>query len=365
MDGKSGHRKIIHIDMDCFYAAVEMRDNPALTNLPVAVGREGPRGVVATANYVARKHGVHSALPCSMARRRCPQLVFVEPRFEVYKAVSAQIRDIFHEYTDLVEPLSLDEAYLDVTANKPCIPLAMDIAAEIKRKIKRQTQLTASAGVSFNKFLAKIASDWRKPNGLCVIHPAQAQEFVDKVPIEDFWGVGPATARRMHELGITDGASLRKVPLHVLMRHFGKSGRIFYDFARCIDSRPVEPDRIRKSVGCETTLTEDVSDPEAIMRIVEELAADLERRIARSGFRGPTFTLKVKYADFRTHSRSHTYPQALTRREEFVEAARRLLPSAVPAGQLIRLVGIGTGVNTPPSRDHGRWVQLEIDFGEY
>ncbi|MGM9863326.1 MAG: DNA polymerase IV, partial [Lepagella sp.] len=235
----------------------------------------------------------------------------------------------------------------------------------IKLKIKRQTQLTASAGVSFNKFLAKIASDWRKPNGLCVIHPAQAQEFVDKVPIEDFWGVGPATARRMHELGITDGASLRKVPLHVLMRHFGKSGRIFYDFARCIDSRPVKPDRIRKSVGCETTLTEDVSDPEAIMRIVEELAADLERRIARSGFRGPTFTLKVKYADFRTHSRSHTYPQALTRREEFVEAARRLLPSAVPAGQLIRLVGIGTGVNTPPSRDHGRWVQLEIDFGEY
>lgn len=365
MDETKAYRKIIHIDMDCFFAAVEMRDNPALANRPMAVGHAGPRGVIATANYLARRFGVHSALPSSRALRLCPQLVIVEPRFQVYKDVSEQICAIFREYTDLVEPLSLDEAYLDVTDNKPGIPLAMDIALEIKQKIRQQTSLTASAGVSFNKFLAKIASDWRKPDGLCVIHPAQAAEFVSKVPIEDFWGVGPRTAERMHELGITDGATLRKMPLHQLTRHFGKSGRTFYDFARCIDRRPVEPERMRKSVGCEVTLTEDVSDYEDIMRIIAELADALEQRMERSGFRGPIFTLKVKYADFTTHSRSQTYPKAMTRKEDFIEAAGRLLPTAVPKGQLVRLVGIGTSINTTPQREHGRWVQLEIDFGEY
>ena len=207
MDGKSGHRKIIHIDMDCFYAAVEMRDTPALTNLPVAVGREGPRGVVATANYVARKHGVHSALPCSMARRRCPQLVFVEPRFEVYKAVSAQIRDIFHDYTELVEPLSLDEAFLDVSHLRS----ATLAAREIKDRICTETGLTASAGISVNKMLAKIASDYRKPDGLFVIPPDKIDTFVAELPVERFFGIGEVTAEKMHALGIRTGADLFKI----------------------------------------------------------------------------------------------------------------------------------------------------------
>lgn len=358
------YRKIIHVDMDCFYAAVEMRDNPSLAGKPVAVAHDAPRGVVTTANYVARKFGIRSAISAALAKKLCSSLIIVPPRFEAYKAESAKIHAIFHEYTDVIEPLSLDEAYLDVTVNKPGIQLAMDIAREIKAKIKQRTGLTASAGVSFCKFLAKIASDWRKPDGLCVIHPDQALDFISKVPIEDFWGVGPATAQRMRKLGITNGEQLRNCSLQMLSHHFGKSGRSLYNFARGIDNRRVEPSRIRKSVSCEQTLTADTASHREIMQLIEEMAPDLQRRVAKNNFVGHTFVLKVKYANFKTHSRSHTYLTQLTEASQFVSAAKALLPSVLPPGQMIRLVGIGVA-NNQHSADTDSTFQPEIDFGEY
>ena len=310
------YRKIIHVDMDCFYAAVEMRDNPSLAGKPVAVAHDAPRGVVTTANYVARKFGVRSAISAALAKKLCSSLIIVPPRFEAYKAESAKIHAIFHEYTDVIEPLSLDEAYLDVTVNKPGIQLAMDIAREIKAKIKQRTGLTASAGVSFCKFLAKIASD------------------------------------------------LRNCSLQMLSHHFGKSGRSLYNFARGIDNRRVEPSRIRKSVSCEQTLTADTASHREIMQLIEEMAPDLQRRVAKNNFVGHTFVLKVKYANFKTHSRSHTYLTQLTEASQFVSAAKTLLPSVLPPGQMIRLVGIGVA-NNQHSADTDSTFQPEIDFGEY
>ena len=234
-------RKIIHIDMDAFYASVEQRDNPELRGRPVAVGHAGERGVVAAASYEARKYGVHSAMSSQKAMRLCPELIFIPGRMEAYKEVSEQIHEIFHEYTDIIEPLSLDEAFLDVTENKKNIPLAVDIAREIKLKIRTELNLIASAGVSYNKFLAKVASDYRKPNGLCTIHPDQALDFIARLPIESFWGVGPVTAKRMHTLGIHDGAHLRAWSLEGLTRKFGKAGALYYNFSRGIDSVPWKP----------------------------------------------------------------------------------------------------------------------------
>lgn len=247
-------RKIIHIDMDAFYASVEQRDHPELRGKPIAVGHAENRGVVAAASYEARKFGVRSAMSSQKAKKLCPQLIFVEGRMEVYKSVSAQIHEIFHDYTDLIEPISLDEAFLDVTENKKGIPLAVDIAKEIKQRIRQELHLVASAGVSYNKFLAKIASDYRKPDGLCTIHPDQADEFIRRLPIEAFWGVGPITAKKMHTLGIYNGDTLRKCSLEMLQRQFGKNGLIYFNFARGMDDRPVEAVRIRKSIGCEHTL---------------------------------------------------------------------------------------------------------------
>ena len=234
------HRKILHIDMDAFYASVEQRDNPELRGKPLAVGHAEERGVVAAASYEARRYGVHSAMSSQKAKRLCPQLIFVHGRMDVYKAVSRQIHEIFHEYTDIIEPLSLDEAFLDVTENKKGISLAVDIAKEIKQKIREQLNLVASAGVSYNKFLAKIASDYRKPDGLCTIHPEQALDFIARLPIESFWGVGPVTAKKMHLLGIRNGFQLRKCSLEMLTAHFGKVGALYYECARGIDERPVE-----------------------------------------------------------------------------------------------------------------------------
>ena len=244
-------RRIIHVDMDQFFAAVEQRDNPELRGKPVAVGHDGQRGVVSTASYEARKYGVHSAQSIQVAKRRCPQLIIVEPHFHKYKEVSRQIHDIMHDYTDLIEPLSLDEAFLDVTQNK--IPLAVDIAREIKQRIFDTTGLTASAGVSYCKFLAKIASDWRKPDGLTVVHPNRAQEFIDQLQVTRIWGIGHKTAEHMHRMGIFTGADLRRCSQAHLIEEFGKMGRLFYDFARGIDERPVVAEWERKSVSCEQT----------------------------------------------------------------------------------------------------------------
>lgn len=360
-----GYRRIIHVDMDCFYAAVEQRDNPSLRGRPIAVGHDTPRGVVATASYEARKFGVHSAMPVMRARVLCPSLTIVPPRFNVYKEVSAAIQDIFHEYTDAVEPLSLDEAYLDVTANKPAIPLAVVIARQIKVKIKERLSLTSSAGVSYNKFLAKIASDWRKPDGLYTIHPARAADFIKHIPIEKFWGVGPVTARKMHELGVTDGATLAKLSLPALNKYFGKTGLTFYNFARGIDHRPVVSKHIRKTVSCETTLQTDTDDSAILMEIIANLADDLQRRVERSNFQGRTFTLKIKYSDFRQRTRSHTYASVLKNKEEFIEAAKPLLKTLTSDRQSVRLAGIGVSSNSTSDRDLPVYGQPALDFGDF
>ena len=318
-------RKIIHVDMDAFYASIEQRDHPEYRGKPIAVGRPEMRGVVAAASYEARRFGVRSAMPSMKALKLCPHLIFTRNRMDVYKAVSAQIHAIFHRYTDLVEPLSLDEAFLDVTENKPGIPLAVDIARRIKKEIRRELHLTASAGVSYNKFLAKIASDYRKPDGLFTIHPSRAEKFIAALPIEAFWGVGHATAERMRALSITNGAQLRARDKDFLVRHFGKTGAIFYNFARGVDDRPVEPSRMRKSVGCEETYRENVTRAEALEQRLPLLAEELAGRLARSGFRGNTLTLKVKFPDFVQKTRCATVPEILTEKEGILPLARTLV----------------------------------------
>ena len=283
--------KIIHIDMDAFFVSVEELDNPSLKGKPVVVGHDGPRGVVSTANYVARQYGVHSALPIAVAHRLCPNLVVVEPHFSRYKEVSRQVHAIFHEYTDIIEPLSLDEAYLDVTDNKRGMDMAVDMAREIKQRIKEVTGLTASAGVSYCKFLAKVASDFRKPDGLCTVHPERAIELIDNLKVEQLWGVGEKTAQHMHRLGVYTGKQLRALTLQQLTAQFGKMGRVFYDFARGIDPRPVVTEWVRKSVGCERTYVSDLTRLDDMLAELELLADELESRLARNSFRGRTHML--------------------------------------------------------------------------
>ena len=357
-------RKIIHIDMDTFYASVEQRDNPALKGRPVAVGHAERRGVVAAASYEARRWGVHSAMPSTQARKLCPGLIFVEGRMDVYKATSQSIHEIFHEYTDIIEPISLDEAFLDVTVNKPGIELAVEIARLIKAKIHSRLNLVASAGVSYNKFLAKIASDYRKPNGLCTIHPAVAADFIAKLPIESFWGVGPVTAKKMHSLGISTGAQLRDTPLERLTREFGKAGKIYYDFSRGIDLRPVEAVRIRKSIGCEHTLPEDIDDPESIDIQLVYAAEELVERLSRKQFRGTTLTLKIKYHDFSQITRSITVAarEGLTEISEILELARRLMKQVDITEHSIRLIGLSVSNPVDLPAIHLPGEQLTIDF---
>ena len=360
-------RKIIHIDMDAFYASIEQRDNPELRGRPVAVGHAGGRGVVSAASYEARRYGVRSAMASLKAERLCPELVFVPVRIEVYEQVSKQIHEIFHEYTDLIEPLALDEAFLDVTNNKKGIALAVDIAREIKRRIREELGLVASAGVSYNKFLAKIASDYRKPDGLCTIHPDHALDFIAQLPIESFWGVGKVTAKRMHALGIHYGKELRAWSLDGLKREFGKVGQLYYDFSRGIDLRPVEAVRIRKSVGCEHTLERDIHTRTAVIVELYHTAEELMARLEESGFKGNTLTLKVKFHDFTLITRSITQEKVLTSMKSILPLAKKLLANVEYENHPIRLLGLSVSNPHDGEDDSYRngWEQLELKFKEY
>ena len=357
-------RKIIHIDMDAFYASVEQRDFPELRGRPVAVGHAGERGVVSAASYEARKYGVRSAMASLKAMRLCPELVFVPGRMEVYKEVSDRIHEIFREYTDIIEPLALDEAFLDVTENKKGIELAVDIAREIKKRIREELGLVASAGVSYNKFLAKIASDYRKPDGLCTIHPDKALHFIDQLPIEGFWGVGKVTAKRMHTLGIHNGRDLRQWSLDGLTREFGKMGNLYYDFARGIDLRPVEAVRVRKSIGCERTLEHDIHTKSAVIVELYHTAEELVRRLADKDFRGNTLTLKVKFHDFTQITRSITQEKELLTMKTILPIAKKLLAEVEYENHPIRLIGLS--VSNPHDEDdstpQSTWEQLELEF---
>lgn len=361
-------RRILHVDMDQFFAAVEQRDEPQLRGLPIAVGHDGQRGVVSTASYEARRFGVHSAQSIQMAKRLCPQLVIVEPHFQKYKEVSMQIRAIFQDYTDLIEPLSLDEAFLDVTVNKKDMALAVDIAREIKRRIKADTGLTASAGVSYCKFLAKIASDWRKPDGLTVVHPDRAQQFIDQLEVNRIWGVGHKTADHMHRMGIFTGADLRRVSLQHLVQEFGKMGHVFYDFARGIDERPVVAAWERKSVSCETTFDEDIYKSPAIIIELYHRVEELLRRLQKSGFEGHTLTLKVKFGDFQQITRSVTSSEALLTKDQILPLAKQLVRSVdISREHPVRLLGLGISraaadVTADDTASGPEWKELELEF---
>jgi DNA polymerase-4 len=333
-------RKIIHIDMDAFYASVEQRDDPSIRGKPVAVGGSKARGVVAAASYEARKYGVRSAMPSSTAIRRCPDLIFVRPRFEVYSAISRQIRAIFAEFTDLIEPLSLDEAYLDVTEDRHRLGSARAIAEAIRARIREETSLTASAGVSYNKFIAKLASDQNKPDGICVIPPAKGPAFVASLPVSRFHGVGPVTAAKMERLGILTGADLRDRPLDHLQAHFGKYAAYLHDAARGEDHRPVRPNRETKSVGAERTFGQDVSDPAALFEALDRVADAAWERIARHEARGRTVTLKLRYADFRTITRGRSITGWYGDREAFGRAGMELLKALFPLPMGVRLLGL-------------------------
>ena len=333
-------RKIIHVDMDAFFASVEQRDNPELRGKPVAVGGSRARGVVAAASYEARKFGVHSAMPSVIAQRKCPALIFVKPRFEVYREVSLRIREIFAEHTPIVEPLSLDEAYLDVTENRQGLPLATQIAEEIRAKIHATTGLTASAGVSYNKFLAKLASDHRKPDGIFVITPKMGAAFVEALAVAKFHGVGPATVKKMKNLGIDTGLDLKMRDLPFLLKHFGKSGAYYYWIARGIDERPVQADRIRKSIGAENTFSDDIFRFESALDALRPIAEKVWCYCEDSGMRGKTVTLKVKYADFRQITRSHTGLAPVSNRDELEQLASALLRPVFPLTKGIRLLGV-------------------------
>ena len=332
-------RRIIHIDMDAFFASVEQRDNPELRGRPIAVGHADRRGVVAAASYEARRFGVRSAMPSARARQLCPQLVFVEGRMKRYREVSLDIREIFARYTDLIEPISIDEAFLDVTRNYLGITLGVEIAKRIKSDIRRELGLVASAGVSYNKFLAKVASDWRKPDGLCTIHPDHAQRFIDQLPIEAFWGVGPVTARRFRSMGVDTGAKLRAMSYAELVQSFGQQGAVCWRFARGIDDRPVVPHRERKSVGCEETFSEDVCVRGELLRLLKDIVEELVRRRERTGFLGRTLTLKIRFHDFSTKTRSVTALEPFVRFDDILGAASALLNAVeIPAGG-VRLLG--------------------------
>lgn len=354
--------------MDAFYASVEQRDNPELRGKPIAVGYSEERGVVAAASYEARRYGVRSAMSSIKAKRLCPDLIFVPGRMAVYEEVSRRIHEIFHEFTDVIEPLSLDEAFLDVTENKQGIPLAVDIARSVKQRVRAELNLVASAGVSYNKFLAKIASDYRKPDGLCTIHPDQALDFVALLPIESFWGIGPVTAKKMHSLGVHNGKLLRECSLEMLIRHFGKAGNIYYDFSRGVDHRPVEAVRIRKSVGCETTLMKDVNKTSAVIIELYHVATELVERLNRTEFKGNTLTLKIKFHDFSQITRSYTQAQELTTLERILPLAKQLLKEVEYSTHPIRLIGLS--VSHPKdepdeTKDKKMWEQLSFEFSDW
>jgi len=351
-------RKIIHIDMDAFYASVEQRDNPELRGLPVAVGG-GHRGVVAAASYEARKFGVRSAMPSATARRRCPDLVFVKPRFDAYREVSNQIRAIFADYTDLIEPLSLDEAYLDVTGDRLGLGSARAIAEDIRRRIREETGLTASAGVSYCKFIAKLASDYRKPDGLTVIRPEQGADFVASLAVARFHGIGPVTAAKMEALGIFTGADLRSWGLPELEARFGSSGRWYWSICRGIDEREVRPDRPCKSVSAERTFNEDLTMPGRLFEELERIAGHAWARVERAAVAGRTVALKVKFDDFTIITRSRSFSGGVNDRQSFAAAGQALLSPLVPPSKGIRLLGLGLH-NLADRFDEPAQLPLEI-----
>ena len=340
-------RKIIHVDMDAFYASVEQRDNPELRGLPVAVGGGGHRGVVMAASYEARKFGVRSAMPGFKARRLCPELIFVKTRFDAYKAVSREIREVFQRYTDLIEPLSLDEAYLDVTAPRRGGPIATEIAAAIKAEIREKTELTASAGVSYNKFLAKIASDLQKPDGLTVIRPDQAEAFIATLPIERFFGVGPVTARKMKASNIHTGQDLRERSEAELVRLFGKVGRHYHRIARGVDEREVKPDRPHKSIGAETTFDVDLTDPREMLQRLQPLAERVIERADAAKAYGRTVTLKIKYQNFTINTRQRTLDHQVDNTDELMTLADWLIKHPTPPLLPVRLLGLSVSTFDP------------------
>lgn len=345
--------------MDAFYASIEQRDNPDLRGKPVAVGYSGDRGVVASASYEARRYGIRSAMSSKVALRKCPNLIFVHSHFDVYKSVSRQIMDIFHEYTDLVEPLSLDEAFLDVTDNFKNIASATEIAKEIRKRILDETSLTASAGVSFNKFLAKMASDQNKPNGLFVIKPQHAELFVEELPIERFFGVGKVTAKKMHQIGIKTGLDLKHKTEEQLAGIFGKVGSIYYQNARAIDNREVNPNRIRKSIGSENTFSEDFDSIEKLIPELKEITQEVITRVQKSSFMAKTVTLKIKYADFKIITRSKTISHYITDYENLYNIAIELLEN-INISPKVRLMGLSLKANETQIWSNA--IQLELDF---
>ncbi|NSX88937.1 DNA polymerase IV (plasmid) [Agrobacterium vitis] len=350
-------RKIIHCDMDAFYASVEQRDNPELRGRPVAVGSAAARGVVAAASYEARAFGVFSAMPSVTAQRKCPELIFVRPRFEVYKAISLQIRSIFAEYTPMIEPLSLDEAYLDVTDNLKGMAIATEVAEEIRARIYAVTGLTASAGISYNKFLAKMASGQKKPNGQFLISPKNGPLFVEQLPVKKFHGVGPATAEKMHRLGIETGADLKSKTMEFLVARFGKSGPYFYGIARGIDNRDVRPNRVRKSVGAEDTFSQDIHTYDPARDGVQPLIEKVWGYCEANDISAKTVTLKVKYADFTQVTRSKTVPLPLASVSDLEEVVGMLLALVFPPSKGIRLLGVSL---SSLERRAGETAQLRL-----
>ena len=353
-------RKIIHIDMDAFYASVEQRDHPELRGKPVAVGGSSRRGVVASASYEARKYGVRSAMPSITAQRLCPELIFVKSRFDVYRQVSRQIREIYNEYTDLVEPLSLDEAYLDVSQPKKGPASATLIAEEIRARIFQTTQLTASAGVSFNKFLAKVASDINKPNGIKIILPSDAEAFINELAIQKFHGIGKVTAAKMNRMGIYKGFDLKKLSEIELVQQFGKVGRYYYQIVRGEDHRAVNPNRIRKSIGAERTYAEDISEISIMKEKLNYLASIVYEYMKKSDNFGRTITLKIKSADFKIITRSKTFSSEIRQLEDLVQVSHEIIEQTKEELDKVRLLGISISNLEKEQQLDG--LQLEFDF---
>ncbi len=343
MDNSSKNfRKIIHIDMDAFYASIEQRDRPELKGKPIVVGGspEGRGGVVATASYEARKFGIRSAMPSKKAKQLCPHVILRRPRFDVYKSVSEKIRDIFHRYTDKIEPLSLDEAFLDVTTDKQNIGSAIEIAKQIRQAIKDELQLTASAGVSINKFVAKIASDINKPDGLTFIGPSKIKSFMEKLPVDKFFGVGKVTAEKMKKMGLHTGADLKKLSEQEMVKQFGKPGRFFYQIVRGIDDREVESHRETKSVGAEDTFPFDLETMEEMHHELDKIANLVHDRLRRHGLKGRTVTLKIKFSDFKIITRSKSYPDPIDDFDPILTTAKQLLESVDVVSKKVRLLGV-------------------------
>ncbi|WP_330443224.1 DNA polymerase IV [Flavobacterium sp. C4GT6] len=359
-------RKIIHVDMDAFYASVEQRDNPELRGKPIAVGGGSSRGVVAAASYEARKFGVRSAMSGYLAKKKCPQLIFVRPRFERYREVSYQIRKIFLDYTDLVEPLSLDEAYLDVTINKKGNPSATMIAEEIRQRIFNTTGLTASAGISINKFIAKVASDYNKPNGQKTVNPDEVLEFLENLAIGKFYGVGKVTQEKMYQLGIFTGADLKAKSVEYLTEHFGKSGAYYYHVVRGIHNSAVKPDRIVKSVGTEHTFFENLVSEVFMIEKLDDISKELDKRLQKKKIAGKTVTLKIKYSDFTVQTRSKTLPYYISDRALIMETVKELLYQE-KIKDSVRLLGISlANLNNEEKEGEEKKkeiaVQLRFDF---